>query len=101
MFLKELAEEEAFQTIRKRVDMFSKNADEQPVKEPTAEDEDDRVKDGSIALKTDTRKTRLTIEQIHRLRKLKDLKITEYQKNILDIKSQYKPPAEGGDAGGL
>ena len=34
--------------------------------------------DNSVAEKTDTRKTRLTLEQINRLRMLNDVKITEY-----------------------
>ena len=38
--------------------------------------------DGTTAELTDTRKTRLSLEQISRLRKLNDVKINEYHANI-------------------
>lgn len=53
----------------------------------------DLTDDNSIAQKTDTRKTRLTLEQISKLRKLNDIKINEYQSDLKDIKSQYGAPA--------
>ena len=58
----------------------------------------DSKKDSSIADKSDTRKTRLTLEQINRLRMLNDVKITEYSKTIKQVKQQYSKPAE--DSGG-
>ena len=42
-------------------------------------------------MKTDTRKTRLTIEQISKLRKLADLKSAEYQQSIEEIRRQFAP----------
>ena len=48
--------------------------------------------DNSAAEKTDTRKTRLTLEQINRLRMLNDVKITEYTKELDTIKKQYAVP---------
>ena len=48
--------------------------------------------DNSVAEKTDTRKTRLTLEQINRLRMLNDVKITEYNKELDTIKKQYAVP---------
>ena len=48
--------------------------------------------DKSVAEKTDTRKTRLTLEQINRLRMLNDVKITEYKKELDNIKKQYRVP---------
>ncbi len=48
--------------------------------------------DNSVAEKSDTRKTRLTIEQINRLRMLNDVKITEYKKELDTIKKQYAVP---------
>ena len=48
--------------------------------------------DKSVAEKTDTRKTRLTLEQINRLRMLNDVKITEYKKELAGIKKQYRVP---------
>ena len=49
--------------------------------------------DSSRAEKSDTRKTRLTIEQISRLRKLSDVKTKEYQTSLTDIKAQFSAPA--------
>jgi hypothetical protein len=40
---------------------------------------------------TDTRKTRLTFEQLSKLRKLADLKAAEYQESIKDIRRQFAP----------
>ena len=54
---------------------------------------DNNKGDKSVAEKTDTRKTRLTLEQINRLRMLNDVKITEYTKELVDIKKQYAVPA--------
>jgi|MDTE01.3.fsa_nt_gb hypothetical protein len=50
--------------------------------------------DGTTAELTDTRKTRLSLEQISRLRKLNDVKINEYHTNIKKIKQQFQPPAQ-------
>lgn len=50
--------------------------------------------DNSVAFKTDTRKTRLTLKQIGRLRVLADAKTAEYSQEITKIQSQYKPPAQ-------
>ena len=50
--------------------------------------------DGSRAELTDTRKTRLSLEQINRLRKLNDVKISEYHENIKKVKQQFQPPAQ-------
>jgi hypothetical protein len=40
---------------------------------------------------SDTRKTRLTFEQLSKLRKLADLKSTEYQESLKDIRRQFAP----------
>ena len=40
---------------------------------------------------SDTRKTRLTFEQLSKLRKLSDLKKIEYQESIKKIRSQFAP----------
>jgi len=40
---------------------------------------------------TDTRKTRLTFEQLSKLRKLADIKATEYQESIKEIRRQFAP----------
>jgi hypothetical protein len=49
----------------------------------------DLQKDGSIAQKSDTRKTRLTIEQINKLRQLSDLKVIEYHKKVEQVRRQF------------
>jgi len=48
--------------------------------------------DTSVDEKTDTRNTRLTLEQINSLRMLNDVKITEYKKELDGIKKQYRVP---------
>ena len=53
---------------------------------------DNNKGDLSVAKKADTRKTRLTLEQINRLRMLNDVKITEYKKELDTIKKQYAVP---------
>jgi len=51
----------------------------------------ENIQDSSAALKTDTRKTRLTLEQLSKLRKLADLKAAEYQASIKEIRKQFAP----------
>jgi hypothetical protein len=59
------------------------------------QEEDKQYQDSSAAMKTDTRKTRLTLEQLSKLRKLSDLKAAEYQESIKEIRRQFAPaPAE-------
>lgn len=41
----------------------------------------------------DTRKTKLTLKQINKLRQLNDVRMYEYQENIKQVKKQYAPPA--------
>jgi hypothetical protein len=53
--------------------------------------EDKQYQDSSAAMKTDTRKTRLTLEQLSKLRKLSDLKAAEYQESIKEIRRQFAP----------
>ena len=54
-------------------------------------EEDKQYQDSSAAMKTDTRKTRLTLEQLSKLRKLSDLKAAEYQESIKEIRKQFAP----------
>ena len=55
------------------------------------QEEDKQYQDSSAAMKTDTRKTRLTLEQLSKLRKLSDLKAAEYQESIKEIRKQLAP----------
>jgi len=57
------------------------------------QEEDKQYQDSSAAMKTDTRKTRLTLEQLSKLRKLSDLKAAEYQESIKEIRRQFVPAA--------
>lgn len=50
--------------------------------------------DMSINDVNDTRKTRLTLEQINKLRMLADSKLAEYHEKISSVKKQYSPPKE-------
>jgi hypothetical protein len=103
MLLFEL-EAPAFTQVSAKVDMFSKNLDDPMPKnaqgdvaaEPVEEEETD---DNSVAKLSDTRKTRLTLEQINKLRMLADTKLAEYHTKIGNIKKQYSPPKE--DSAGI
>ena len=55
------------------------------------QEEDKQYQDSSAAMKADTRKTRLTLEQLSKLRKLSDLKAAEYQESIKEIRRQFAP----------
>ena len=55
------------------------------------QEEDKQYQDSSVAMKSDTRKTRITIEQLSKLRKLNDLKSAEYQESIKEIRRQFAP----------
>ena len=39
------------------------------------------------------RKTRLTLKQINKLRKMNDTRTFEYNEKLKDIRTQYAPPA--------
>jgi len=98
MLLFEL-EAPAFTQVSAKVDMMSKNPNiptrEVGNKSPSeahAEDKDEKQYQDNTALRlTDTRKTRLTFEQLSKLRKLADLKATEYQESLKDIRRQFAP----------
>jgi hypothetical protein len=49
----------------------------------------DLQQDNSVAMKTDTRKTRLTLEQINKLRQLNDVKMVEYHKKVEQVRKQF------------
>lgn len=50
--------------------------------------------DNSQIKKTDLRKTRLTLKQINKLRKLNDVRMFEYKSKLDLIKKQYAPAAQ-------
>jgi len=43
---------------------------------------------------TETRKTKLTLRQIRKLRKMLDVRNYEYNKNLKKIRKQYEPVAQ-------
>jgi hypothetical protein len=55
--------------------------------------------DNSALKLSDVRKTRLSLEQINRLRSMNDVRKFEHQKKLNSITKQYKPPAEPAPGG--
>ena len=55
--------------------------------------------DHSVLKLDDTRKTRLTLMQINRLRLMNDVRKFENEKHLEKVSKQYKAPAEAGAAG--
>jgi hypothetical protein len=43
---------------------------------------------------SDTRKTRLTLRQIRKLRQMNDVRSVEYKEKLKDIRKQYAPAPE-------
>lgn len=57
--------------------------------------------DNSVAKKSDTRKTRLTLAHINKLRYLNDARTVEQEEKIKQIQQQYKKQSDNEPAGGL
>jgi hypothetical protein len=55
--------------------------------------------DGSVYSISDTRKTRLTLAQLNRLRIMNDQRTVEYQKRMEQIKQIYGAAPEAGPSG--
>lgn len=60
---------------------------------------EDVSQDNSRLTLDDSRKTRLTLAQINRLRSMNDIRKLEHEKHLTQVSKQYKPPAEGGAGG--
>ena len=58
------------------------------------------AEDHSVIKLDDSRKTRLTLAQINRLRMMNDVKKLEHEQQLKRVSKQYKPPVEAG-AGGV
>ena len=56
--------------------------------------EEKQYQDNTALRLDDTRKTRITFEQLSKLRKLADIKAAEYQQSIAEIRRQFAPPAQ-------
>lgn len=50
--------------------------------------------DNSVAKKSDTRKTRLTLKHLNKMRKMDDQRTVEQNEKILKIQAQYAVPSE-------
>lgn len=61
----------------------------------------DEKQDQSTQKLSDTRKSRLTLAQIKRLRMMNDLRKYEEQKKVESLSKQYKPAAAAGAVPGL
>ena len=48
--------------------------------------------DNSQVTKDDLRKTRLTLRQLNKLRKMNDVRTVEYKEKLDRIRQQYAPP---------
>jgi len=59
--------------------------------EKTIEEIEKPYQDNTALRMDDTRKTRITFEQLSKLRKLSDLKSKEYQESIKEIRRQFAP----------
>ena len=60
---------------------------------------EDPKRDHSQLKLDDSRKTRLTLAQINRLRTMNDVKKVEHEQHLKKISKQYKAPAEEGAGG--
>ena len=53
----------------------------------------DVAQDNSQPRLGDLRKTKLTLRQINKLRRMNDVRSYEYKEKLKDIRKQYQPPA--------
>ena len=54
----------------------------------------DLSQDNSQLQLSDLRKTRLTLRQLNKLRKMNDIRAVEYKDKLKLIRQQYQPPAQ-------
>lgn len=54
----------------------------------------DLEQDNSQIQLSDLRKTRLTLRQLNKLRRMNDLRNFEYKQKLEQIRQQYAPPAQ-------
>jgi len=50
---------------------------------------------------TDLRKTKLTLRQINKIRRMNDVRTYEQRTKLAKVKKQYSSPVEGGEMPGL
>ena len=63
----------------------------------------DQANDGTTLKFEDSRKTRLTLGQLNRLRKMNDMRALEHEQEMSFVRKMYAPPpaADMGGMGGL
>jgi hypothetical protein len=54
----------------------------------------DVSQDNAQVTKDDLRKTRLTLRQLNKLRKMNDVRAFEYKEKLKKIRQQYSPPPQ-------
>jgi len=52
----------------------------------------DLSQDNSQPQESDLRKTRLTLRQLNKLRKMNDVRMYEFKEKLILVKKQYAPP---------
>lgn len=62
--------------------------------ERVSPDRQDLSQDNSQVKLSDLRKTRLTLRQLNKLRKMNDVRSFEYKQKLKQIRQQYQPPAQ-------
>jgi prephenate dehydrogenase len=62
--------------------------------EPNPEAYQDIAQDNSQPKLGDLRKTKLTLRQINKLRRLNDVRAFEFKERLKKVQRQYAPPAE-------
>jgi hypothetical protein len=61
----------------------------------------DQSHDNTTLKYEDSRKTRLTLGQINRLRKMNDMRSLEHEQEMSFVRKMYAPPTPQGDMGGM
>lgn len=77
--------------------MFLSEVFEPTIKSQYSTEKDDQ----SVQKLSDTRKSRLTLAQIKRLRIMNDMRKFEHQKEVESLSKQYRPAAPAGGLPGL
>ena len=62
--------------------------------ERVSPDRQDLSQDNSQIQLSDLRKSRLTLRQLNKLRKMTDVRSYEYKQKLKNIRQQYQPPAQ-------
>lgn len=61
----------------------------------------DQSQDGSVLKYEDSRKTRLTLGQLNRLRKMNDMRALEHEQEMSLVRKMYAPAPAAPEMGGI